>query len=173
MTYCLGRIATTLTLLAATGMSAAGTAAATPPDRFTVHIDDTFLSGTSEDCGFDILLHLEGSIRVTDYYDRAGELSRSLETYPALFYTFINPESGVSVTSRSPDPGHYTWHSDGSATLTVTGLVMHLGVSGSSGKAIQAGRFVIRFDAAGNPSESERVGANDDYHAALCDILAP
>jgi hypothetical protein len=171
MKHRLGRIATTLALLAVTGLSTAGTAAATPPDRFTLHIDDTFPSGTSEDCGFDILLHLEGSMTFTDFYDRDGELVRSLDTYPALFYTFINAATGASVTSRSPDPEHYTWNPDGSFTLEVTGLVMNL--AGSDQRAIQAGRFVITVDPEGNDSATEPVGRSDDYHAALCEILAP
>lgn len=166
----LGRIATTLALLAVTAMSTAGTAAAAPPDRFTLHIDDTFPSRTSEDCGFDILLHLEGTITFTDYFDRDGELSRTLVTYPGLFYTFINAATGASVTSRSPNPEHYAWNPDGSFTLEVTGLVMNLADSGQ--RALQAGRFVIAVDADGNASETEQVGRFDDYHAALCEILA-
>ena len=91
-----------------------------------MHVDDTFLSRTSEDCGFDILLHLEGTMTFTDFVDRNGEPSRSLATYPSLFYTFINAATGTSVTSRSPDPEHFTWRSDGSFTVEVTGLVMRL-----------------------------------------------
>jgi hypothetical protein len=171
MKHRLGRIATTLALLAVTGMSTAGTAAASPPDRFTLQVDDTFLSGTSEDCGFDILLHLEGSLSFKDFYDRDGDLSRSLTTYPGLFFTFINAATGASVTSRSPDPEHYTWNPDGSFTIEITGLVMNL--AGDGQRAIQAGRFVVSVDADGNASEAEPLGRSDDYHAALCEILAP
>jgi len=167
----LGRIAATAAVLTIAGVATAGSAAATPPDRFTFHVDDTFLSRTSEDCGFDILLHLEGTITSTDFYDRRGELSRSLTTYPGFFYTFINAATGVSVTSRSPDPEHITWNPDGSFTVEVTGLVMNL--AGEGERALQAGRFVVTVDAAGNGSETEPVGRSDDYHAALCDILAP
>lgn len=165
----LGRMAATAAALAIAGVAPAGAAAAAPPDRFVLHVDDTFLSGTSEDCGFDILLHLEGTMTFTDFYDRHGELSRSLATYPGLFYTFINAATGISVTSRSPDPEHFTWRSDGSFTVEVTGLVMNLG--GDGDRAIQAGRFVITVDAEGNGSETEPLGRSDDYHAALCDIL--
>src|SRR5829696_5089237 len=86
----LGSIAATAVLLAAAGVATAGSVSAARPDRFAMHVDDTFLSGTSEDCGFDILLRLEGTITFTDFYDRDGEVSRSLATYPGLFYTFIN-----------------------------------------------------------------------------------
>jgi hypothetical protein len=129
--------------------------------------------GNDEQCGFDILLHLEGTMRFTDFVDRNGELTRSLVTYPRLFYTFINADTGESVASRSPDPEHYTWNSDGSFTIEVTGLVMHWVVPGSGVVAAQAGRFVITVDADGNAFESEPLGRSDDYHAALCEVLAP
>ncbi len=173
MAHRLGCIATTLALLGVVGISTAGTAAASPPDRFTMHFDETFLSGTSEDCGSDILLHVKGTLRYTDFVDKSGTVTRTLETDPAFFYTFSNAATGTSVTSRSPDSGHYTWNSDGSATLKVTGMTMHLAVPGSGGQAIQAGQFLITVDANGNITESEPVGANDDYHAALCEILSP
>ena len=166
----LGHIAATAAVLAAMGVASAGTAAATPPDGFTLHVDDTFLSRNSQACGFDILLHLEGTMTFRDFYDRDGELSRSLTTYPGLFYTFINAATGVSVTSRSPDPEHFTWNPDGSFTLEVTGLVMNL--AGAGQRAIQAGHFNVSVDAEGHASETTPVGRFDDYHAALCDILA-
>jgi len=166
----LGHIAVTAALLAATGLATPGIAAAAPPDRFTLQVDDTFVSRTSEACGFGILLHLGGPMIFTDFYDRDGELSRSLTTYPGLFYTFINATTGESVTSRSPDPEHFTWHPDGSFTLEVTGLVMNL--AGAGQRAIQAGRFSVTVDAEGNGSETASLGRADDYHAALCDILA-
>lgn len=165
-----GRIAATAAVLAVTGVATAGTASAAPPERFTEHVDDTFLSRTSEECGFDILLHLEGTMTWTDFYDQNGELSRSLATYPGLFYTFINAATGESVTSRSPDPEHFAWNPDGSFTLQVTGLVMNL--AGAGQRAIQAGHFNVTIDAEGNASETEPLGRHDDYHAALCVILA-
>jgi hypothetical protein len=151
---------------------AAGAVAATPT-FFVVHVDDTFVSRTSVDCGFEILLHVQGTYRAIDHLDKDDEVVRSLETYPNFTYTFINAETGVSVTSHSPDPGHYTWNADGSFTLQVTGLVMHLVVPGQGTVAGQAGRFAITVDAAGESTESEPVGLNEDYHSALCQILAP
>ena len=159
--------------LAVTSLITPSSAAASPPDRSRADIDETFLSRTSEDCGFDILLHLEGSMVVTDFVDRNGEPTRSLVTYPNLFYTFINAETGTSVTSRSPDVEHYTLAADGSLTIAVTGLVMRIGEPGSGQQSIQAGRFVITIDANGDATESEPLGRTDDYHAALCEVLAP
>ncbi len=161
-----------LTTVAAALAPAVGAAAATP-QFFVIHVDDTFVSRTSEDCGFEILLHLQGTYRGVDHVDNDGDLVRSLETYPNFTYTFINAETGVSVTSHSPDPGHYTWNGDGSFSLQVTGLVMHLVVPGQGMVAGQAGRFTITVDAEGEATESAPVGLNQDYHSALCEILAP
>ena len=49
---------------------------------------------------------------------------------------------------------------------------MHWVVPGSGVVAAQAGRFVITVDADGNAFESEPLGRSDDYHAALCEVLA-
>ena len=165
--------ALSLVMAAAAVSGAAGTASAASPHRSTVHVEDTFVSRTTEDCGFNILLHIEGTITVTEFADQAGTVIRALVTYPALFFTFSNEATGESVTSRSPDPEHYRWGTDGTLTLTVTGLVMHLVVPGEGVLAAQAGRFVITIDPNGNETVSEQVGRNDEYHAALCEILAP
>ena len=159
-----------LTLPLVMGPAASGVAA--QPDRWSFSVDDTFLSRTSEDCGFDILLHLEGTVRGVDFYAGDGTLQRSLTTYPNLTYTFINALTGESVTSHSPDPEHWTWNADGSATLKITGLVMHWVVTGQ-GTTGQAGAFTIFFDSDGHDSETGSVGLDEDYHAALCEILAP
>jgi hypothetical protein len=151
----------------------ATSALAAPPDRSSFAVDDTGLSRTSEDCGFDILVHVEGTIRVVDFLDGDGTNVRTLVTYPSLTYTFSNAETGESVTSRSPDPEHLTWNPDGSLSVTVTGLVMHWTVPGDGVVAAQSGRLTFTVDAEGHESGAEPVGRNDDYHAALCEILAP
>ena len=88
-------LAASLVLMAATVLGTPGTATAAQPDRYRVHVDDTFLSRTSEACGFNILLHLEGTVAFTDFVNRDGTVTRSLVTYPALFFTFINEATGT------------------------------------------------------------------------------
>lgn len=153
-------------------LAPAASAAAAQPDRWSVSVDDTFVSRTGEDCGFEILLHLEGTIRGIDFVDGDGTNVRSLTTYPNLTYTFINALTGESVTSHSPDPEHWTWNADGSATLRVTGLVLHWLVPGD-GVTGQAGSFTVVFDVDGTDTKLGQVGLDEDYHAALCDILSP
>lgn len=166
-------VRTACCLLAIAGMWApALPAVAATPQVNVFQIDDTFVSRTSEACGFEILLHLQGTFRAIDYVDRNGDVVRSLMTYPNVTYTFINSATGVSVTSHSPDPEHYTWNADGSLTLRVTGLVMHLGARGEA-KVGTAGQILVTISPDGEATESAPVGLHEDYHAALCQILAP
>ena len=164
--------ATTALLTVPLVLAPAASALAAQPDRWSFDLDDTFPSRTSEDCGFDILLHLEGMIRGVDFLAGDGTLVRSLTTYPNLTYTFINAETGESVTSHSPDVEHWTWNADGSATLKVTGLVLHWLVAGD-GVTGQAGSFTVVFDSDGDETVTGQVGLDEDYHAALCEILSP
>ena len=164
--------ATTAVLALPLALGPVASAAAAQPDRWSFAVDDTFPSRTSEDCGFDILLHLEGTVRGVDFYTGDGTLQRSLTTYPNLTYTFINAATGASVTSHSPDPEHWTWNADGSATLRVTGLVLHWLVP-SDGVTGQAGSFTVIFGADGDETKIAQVGLDEDYHSALCEILSP
>ena len=167
------RSAATTTLLALPlALAPAAAASAATPDRFSFAVDDTGLSRTSEECGFDILLHVQGTIRVLDFFDQDGNGTRTLVTYPGLTYTFTNASTGESVTSRSPDPEHLTWNVDGSGSLRVTGLVLHFRVPGD-GSAGQAGTFTVSWDTEGEETETEPVGLHEDYHEAICQILAP
>ncbi len=165
--------ATTALLALPLVLAPAASAVAAQPEHYTFAVDETSLSRTSEDCGFEILVHVEGFIRVVDFLDGDGGQLRTLVTYPSLTYTFTNAATGESVTSRSPDPEHITWHPDGSLTISVTGLVMHWTVPGEGVLAAQSGRFTIEVDADGDGAETEPVGRHDDYHAAMCEILAP
>ena len=166
------QIATTALLALPLVLGPASASLAAQPDRWSFDVDDTFPSRTSEDCGFDILLHLEGTIRGVDFHAGDGTLQRSLTTYPNMTYTFINAVTGESVTSHSPDPEHWTWNADGSATLRVTGLVLHWLVPGS-GVTGQAGSFTVVFGTDGDETKIGQVGLDEDYHAALCEILSP
>ena len=165
-------VATTALLALPLVLAPAASAVAAQPDRWSFSVDDTFLSRTSEDCGFDILLHLEGTIRGVDFLAGDGTPLRSLTTYPGLTYTFINATTGESVSSHSPDPEHWTWNADGSSTLRVTGLVLHWLVPGD-GVTGQAGSFTVVFGTDGDETKIGQVGLDEDYHAALCEILAP
>ena len=165
-------VATTLLLALPLALAPATASVAAQPDRYSFAVDDSGPSRTSEDCGFDIWVHVEGTVRFLDFRDGDGTQLRSLTTYPNLTYTFTNVETGKSVTSHSPDVEHWTWNPDGSATLTVTGLVLHWRLPGQ-GVTGQAGSFTVVFDTDGGETKIGQVGLDEDYHAALCEILAP
>ena len=154
-------------------LPAMATAAATAaPVRTVIVIDDTgYATNSSARCGFDIVLHTEGTIRIQDSHDRDGELTRSLVTYPGLTYTFINEATLESVTSVSPDPEHYAWNADGSFTMVVTGLIMHWVVPGEGVLGADAGRLVVTVAADGTVTEEDS-GHQEPRFPALCQILA-
>jgi hypothetical protein len=166
------RVVVAAALCAAALPVTATAAAATPPVPTVIVVDDTgYAANSSGRCGFDILLHTEGTIRITDFYDRDGEPVRTLVTYPGLTYTFINAATLESVTSVSPDPEHYTWNADGSFTMVVTGLIMHWVVPGQGVLGADAGRLVVTVAADGTVTEEE-IGHHDPRFPALCQILA-
>ena len=145
---------------------------AVTPERWSADVDDTFVSQKlSALCGFEVVTHVQGKVRGVDFLDADGSYVRSLVVYPSLTYTFANAATGETVSSRSPDPEHITWGADGSLTLKATGLVMHFLLPGD-GMTGQAGQLTVTVDAEGNGSEAGPVGLNEDYHAALCALLA-
>ena len=143
-----------------------------PPERWSVEVDDSFVSQRlSTLCGFGVVTHIEGKVRGMNYVDRDGTFARSLVVYPSLTYTFANAETGETISSRSPDPEHFSYAADGSFTLKVTGLVMHFQIPGE-GVIGQAGQFTVTVDAEGDESGTGPVGLNEDYHEAICEQLA-
>ena len=163
-----------LTTLALVAAMPGATASAARPEITVIPVDDTgYAVKASARCGFDILLHTEGTIRIIEFTDRDDELRRSLTVYPGLTYTFINEATGKSITSVSPDPEHVTFNPDGSFTMRVTGLIMHWVVPGQGVLGADAGPLVMTFDADGElVSEVQTGGHHEPRFPALCQILA-
>lgn len=163
-----------LATVALAALAPVATASAAPPDITVIHVDDEgYAPKASARCGFDILLRTEGTIRITEFLDRDGDVRRSLTVYPGLTYTFINKATGKSITSVSPDPEHVTFNPDGSFTMRVTGLIMHWVVPGQGVLGADAGPLVMTFDASGELiSEVQTGGHHEPRFPALCQILA-
>ncbi len=161
-------------LLCSAALPATATAAGAAAPVTTVIVVDDIGPATesSERCGFDILLHTEGTVRIEDFDGRDGVPVRSLVTFPGLTYTWINAATQTSVTSVSPAPEHYTWNADGSFTMVVTGLIMHWVVPGEGVLGADAGRLVVTVGADGTVTE-EQTGHHEPRFPALCQILAP
>jgi hypothetical protein len=157
-----------LTLVLAVGARAA------PPEHFPVeHIDDTFT--IEDECAFPVIVHVEGDLRHTHFFDQAGNEIRDLTVFPNFRVTFTNPENEKSITTPSPSVEHLTINPDGSAVIALTGLGGHLIVGGGPPLAADVGRIVFFFS---GPDDEEpdilfQAGQfSGGPFPALCDVLA-
>jgi hypothetical protein len=152
-----------------------GVARAVPPEHSVEHVDDTF---TIEDaCSFTILVHIEGDVRHTNFFDQAGNEVRELEVFPNFRVTFTNAEIGKSIStvspSVSPSVNHLTINPDGSAVMAITGLSGHLIVGGGPPQAVDVGRIVFFFSGPEDPEPDIIFQAGKfTFGQFLCDVLA-
>jgi hypothetical protein len=149
-------------------------ARADPPEHFPVeHVDETFT--IEGECAFAVIVHVEGDIRHTHFFDQAGNEIRELTVFPNFRVTFSNPETGKSITTPSPAVEHLTINPDGSVVITITGLQGHLIVRGGPPLAADVGRLVLFFS---GPQDEEpdilfQAGQfNFGPFPQLCDVLA-
>ena len=161
---------------------AASTATANPPARFTFSIDDTFPSFLSGVCGFDVLIHLEGTSTATLFVDKTGAIVREIDTNPNLKITFSAPSEGTSFTF--PAGGAFVQEyingtAVGSAALaTLTGLINGTGSGPPDAGRIVANVVVVDTTPEGIPivdfvSEIASSGhRNADLAAARCAALS-
>ena len=168
------RLALLLGLTAVVVLGAGGVARAAPPEHFPVeHVDDT--SVIEGECSFPVVVHTEGDIRHTVFFDQAGNEIRELTIFPMFRATLSNPENGKSISTVSPSVEHVTINPDGSAVVTVTGLSGHLIVGGGPPLAADVGRIVFFFS---GPEDEEpdiifQAGNfNMGPFPQLCDVLA-
>jgi hypothetical protein len=163
-------IAATLALAALLAFATATLAA--PPIRTTQHVDVTFPLPT-ELCGVPVDQHLQGTVRQTIFVDQNGEPVRILDSVASLTITLINPSNGASVTTVGSASGHVTLHSDGSATLAITGLQGHLKSPDGGFVGTDVGRLVLHFPVEGAPEILQQAGqfAGGPF-PTVCDLLA-
>jgi hypothetical protein len=150
-----------------------GVARAVPPEHSVEHVDETFtIEGA---CSFTVLVHIEGDVRHTNFFDQAGNEVRELEVFPGFRVTFTNAETGKSISTVSPSVNHLTINPDGSAVMAITGLSGHLIVGGGPPLAADVGRIVFFFS---GPEDEEpdilfQAGQfNMGPLPQLCDVLA-
>jgi hypothetical protein len=150
-----------------------GVARAVPPEHSVEHVDETFT--IEGECDFPVVVHVEGDVRHTVFFDQAGNEVRELTVFPNFRITFANPEAGKSISTVSPAVEHVTINPDGSAVVTVTGLQGHLVVGGGPPLAADVGRIVFFFS---GPEDEEpdvlfQAGRfNLGPFPQLCDVLA-
>jgi hypothetical protein len=167
------RLALLLGLAAAMVLALGRVAGAVPPEHSVEHVDETFT--IEDECDFPVVVHVEGDVRHTVFFDQAGNVVRELEVFPRFRVTFTNPETGKSISTVSPSVVHVTINPDGSAVVAVTGLSGHLIVGGGPPLAADVGRIVFFFS---GPEDEEpdiifQAGQfNMGPFPQLCDVLA-
>lgn len=149
-----------------------GVARADPPEHFPVeHVDETFV--VEDACSFTVLVHVEGDIRHTHFFDQAGTEVRDLTVFPRFRVTFTNAETGKSISTVSPSVEHVTLNPDGSAVVAITGLSHHLIVGGGPPQAVDVGRIVFFFS---GPEDEEPdiifQAGQFTFEQFVCDVLA-
>jgi hypothetical protein len=93
------RLAVVLVLVIAGALPVGSTDATNPPSRFTFTVDDTFpASGLSSACGFEVLVHLEGTSTATLFFDKNGTIIREIDANANFMITFSAPSTGKSFS---------------------------------------------------------------------------
>jgi hypothetical protein len=106
------RFALLFGLAAVVALGPGGVARAVPPEHFPVeHVDETFT--IEGECDFPVIVHVEGDIRHTHFFDQAGNEIRDLTVFPNFRVTFTNPETGKSISTVLPSVDHVTINPDG------------------------------------------------------------
>jgi hypothetical protein len=167
------RLALLLGLATIVALGPGGVARAVPLEHSVEHVDETFT--IDDECDFPVLVHVEGDVRVTVFFDQARNEIRELTVFPNFRITFTNPDTGKSISTVSPAAEHVTINPDGSAVVTITGLQGHLVVGGGPPLAADVGRIVLFFS---GPEDEEpdiifQAGNfNMGPFPQLCDVLA-
>jgi hypothetical protein len=131
-----------LLVLSASSVLAAGTASASPPDRFVEASKEDF--EFTVDCGtFDA--HVAGTVtdRITVFFDSEGEVTRFTQVVSAPRDVWTNVETGESIVVR----GHFVQHHDrvpgtNAFDRTVTGFRYMVNEPGRGVTIKDAGRIV-------------------------------
>jgi hypothetical protein len=134
------------------------------PDSFLVPINDTYVFPL---CASPVVQHVEGTLKVTIHYDRAGNPTFEIATQPVIV-TNTNTETGKSLSSIG---AAMIKHSYQDGTTTTAGLYYRFVAPGQGVIFIETGRIV--YDAAGNVSfEAGPHMLADGDVTTLCAYLA-
>jgi hypothetical protein len=142
-----------------------------------VDVDNDWVWAPGEACDFAVTGHSGGTLQVTSFYDRDGNLVRDVVTLADWKATFA--ANGKVLETPSPSVIHDTYHPDGSYTQAITGLTGHYVVPGEGLTWNFTGRLVLFFS---GPLDQEPdvlvfTGGHPegtfDQFAAMCRLLAP
>jgi hypothetical protein len=165
-----------LLIIIAVPLAVAGTAAANSTQTTVVTIHDTSDFGeATEACGFPVDLRVDGSFKITDYFDNSGTLFKEIITIfrgPSTA-TAINPANGKSTTTQSQSfVTIVQFNPDGSvASASNSGPIYNFVVPGLGTILQSTGRLV--FDSNSDiVFEAGPHDFDDGNSAAFCNYLA-
>jgi hypothetical protein len=147
---------------------------AAKPDSVVVDVDETEETFVGA-CDFPVQHNIKGFIRFTTYLNQDSSFKMQINSYH-LTSTFINLETGASVSTPNVGPDKITVTEDGSVILAATGLIARIVVPGKGLIVAQVGKLVFRFtvDQEGNWIFQEvlfEAGQHADLFPALCSVL--
>lgn len=145
--------------------------AADRPTRTIEPPPEDFVLAAGEACPFAVLVHIGGGAFTITFTDAGQNPVRQFSARLSGTLEVTNLETGKTVVVNDAGPGFIEFHPDGSFTLVGVGP---WGFpidpdTGEPGLFRVMGRFVMTFDAAGNVTSFEFVGAVKDLCAALAD----
>jgi hypothetical protein len=165
-----------LLIIIAVPLAVAGTAAANSTQTTVVTIHDTSDFGeATEACGFPVDLRVDGSFKITDYFDNSGTLFKEIITIfrVSSTATAINPANGKSTTTQSQSfVTIVQFNPDGSvASASNSGPIYNFVVPGLGTILQSTGRLV--FDSNSDiVFEAGPHDFDDGNSAAFCNYLA-
>jgi hypothetical protein len=161
-------------MMALLTLASTAAAFAAPPTFQTIQVDDQFEDPfLTAKCGFPVLTHLQGPIKIGVHYDQAGNPVKEIQVYPHFQVTFV--ANGKSFTSPAPGVFIITQPPDGSPnTFMVVGLTAVVHLPGQGAILLDAGKLVF-IGELGGPITSE-VGPHQFFGtgdaAPFCAALA-
>jgi hypothetical protein len=165
-----------LLIIVAVPLAVTATAAANTIRTEVVTVHDTFDFGeAAEACGFPVDIRVDGSFKVTDYFDNSGNLSKEIITPVGgpFTVTAINPANGKSTTTQAQSfVSIVQFNPDGSvASASNSGPIYNFIVPGLGTILQSTGRLV--FD---SNSDIVFVAGPNDFDTgnttAFCNYLA-
>jgi hypothetical protein len=145
-------------------------AAAGKPDRYPFSATGD-MPIPADQCGFPILLHIEGAEINWDFFDKDGNLAKRMGVFPGQTSTWTNLDTGESITLSDAGLYQLRLEPDGSGSVSITGHgYIPNDATGEPGIwYLNGGHVAARFDADGNAT-SIKISGN---LINLCTLLAP
>jgi hypothetical protein len=151
------------------GLAQPALAAADAPIVDVVRVDERTVS---QECGFPVEDHVEGTIRYAVHFDQDGTPFMEILNY-RLRETYTNLDTGESIFTPEVGIDRFSITRNGDRLVVQIGIVIRIVVPGQGAIFAHVGRLVFNIDTrevvfAAGPDDSF-----DDLGGAICGALAP